>query len=94
MKSGILGVQVATGAVEGGGMASGSSSNSESVVSGSSSNSKSLSSVYAKASAAMLCSLSDTIMLLSYNTEWPHPLAWTANQLPITYSIPPSCKLV
>ena len=50
-KSGILGVQVATGAVEGGGTAGGSSSNS-----------KSLSSVYkdpAKASAAMLCSLSD-----------------------------------
>ena len=33
MKSGILGVQVATGAVEGGGMASGSSSNSESLLS-------------------------------------------------------------
>ena len=55
------------GAVEGGGTASGSSSNSES-----------LSSVYkdlTKASAAMLCSLSDSIMLLSYDTEWSHPPA-------------------
>ena len=55
------------GVVEGRGTAGGSSSNSES-----------LPSVYkdpAKASAAMLCSLSDAIMLLSYDIEWPHPPA-------------------